>query len=712
MAAAQGGPAGSQDVKQSIKRLVFGLLGKDPEAVVVSFLTGDRERASAMLDEVSRLLPDRRHFAVTLDEPLERPGVTFLRLAPAGTWELLRRLRRQFRRYRIGMAPVLFTADSRYRALRLAAFLLAPTRILAYNERLERHHLRLRTWIASLLFLRGVPLDRIFLRPWWLFPFKRDRSAYPETLRVIEGRAPEPGHHRVAVVSPYFPWPLAHGGAVRIYHLLREAAREFDVYLFAFSEGGAEEYGPLPEFVTRIVLVGKPRYREPRWASLAPSEACEYRSPAMRRALRELCRNWGIELVQVEYTHLAGYRGHVLVAHDVTHDLYRQIHEREGSLSSWWDLWRWRRFELRAARRFARVVVMSEEDAARLPGACVEVIPNGVDLERFAPEPETPGRRVLFVGSFRHFPNAAAYRLLAEEIWPRVRARLPDAQLTVVGGPDPELYWREHTGELKPPLPEGIVLLGFVRDVRPLYAECNLVVVPTPVSAGTNLKVLEAMAMERAVVSTSCGCAGLGLEHGVSVWIADEPAAFADGVVRLLEDAELRRRLAASARRRAVSCFGWPELGMRQRALWRELLRPVVRIRDARAEDLADLERIEVASPEAAMWDPREYLRYPCRVAEVEGEVVGFVVWRITAPGEGEILNLAVWPERRRQGVATRLLESVLRQPGYSWFLEVRESNLPARNLYEKLGFREVGRRPCYYRDTGESAVVMRRESC
>lgn len=699
-------------MKQRLKRLLFGLLGKDPDAVVLSFLTGDLRHAAAMLAELMRLLPDRRHFAITFEEAFEQPGVTVIRFKPGSAWDLFRRLRRLFRPYRVGMAAVLFTPETRFRALRLAAFLLAPTRILAYNARLERHHLRLRTGIASLLFLRGVPLDRIFLRPWWLCPFKRDRSVYPDTWRIIEGRAPEPDRKRVAVVSPYFPWPPAHGGAVRIYHLLREAAREFDVYLFAFSEGGTEEYGPLPELLARIVLVGKPRYREPRWASLAPPEVCEYRSPAMRRALRELCAKWGIELIQLEYTHLAGYRGHVLVAHDVTSDLYRQIHERERSLSSWWNLWRWRRFELRAARRFPRAVVMSREDAARLPGARVAVIPNGVDLERFTPEPETPGRQVLFVGSFRHFPNAAAYRLLAEEIWPTVRRRLPGARLTVVGGPDPELYWREHTGQAALPVPEGVALLGFVRDVRPLYAESNLVVVPTPVSAGTNLKVLEAMAMERAVVSTSCGCAGLGLEHGVSVWIADEPAAFAEGVVRLLEDEDLRRRLAAAARRRAVACFDWRELGLRQRRLWRELLRPGVRIREVRPADLADLERIEVASPEAAMWNPREYLRYPCRVAEVQGEIAGFVVWRITAPREAEILNLAVWPERRRQGVATRLLESVLAEPGYSWFLEVRESNLAARKLYEKMGFREVGRRPCYYQDTGEPAVVMRRDSC
>jgi glycosyltransferase involved in cell wall biosynthesis len=122
------------------------------------------------------------------------------------------------------------------------------------------------------------------------------------------------------------------------------------------------------------------------------------------------------------------------------------------------------------------------------------------------------------------------------------------------------------------PCDDGISVLDFVRDVRPLYVECNLVIVPTTVSAGTNLKVLEAMAMERAVVSTSCGCAGLGLEHGVSVWIADNADAFAEGVARLLGDPGERARLARAAREIAVA-FDWKQLGLKQRALYRELLK-------------------------------------------------------------------------------------------------------------------------------------------
>jgi len=699
-------------VKQTVKRLIFGLLGKDPEAVVVSFLTGDPAQSNAMLDEVRNLLPDRRHFAVKLGEYREAPGVTVIALAPGGAWRLWHQLRRAFRRYRVGMAPVLFTPAAEFRSLRLAAFLLAPTRILAYNARLERHHIRLRTWLASTLFLKGVALDRIFLRPRWLFPFKRDRSVYPPDRRVLEGRPLAPARARIAVVSPYVPWPLAHGGAVRMYQLLREAAREFDLFLFAFTEGGQEDCTPLLDICARVVLVAKPRYREPRWASLAPPEACEYRSPAMRRALAELCPQWGIALRQVEFTHLAGYGGDVLVAHDVTSDLYAQVHRRERSVSSWWNWRRWRRHEVRASRRFARVVVMSESDARLLPGAPTAVIPNGVDLERFRPEPEPPGRRSLFVGSFRHFPNAAAYRWLVDEIWPRVRTELGDAELTVVAGPDPELYWREHTGRPALPVPEGVTLLGFVRDVCPLYAATNLVLVPTPVSAGTNLKVLEAMAMERAVVSTTSGCAGLGLEHEVSVWIADDAAEFAAAAVRLLKDAGLRKRLALAARSRAEACFDWRVIGERQRALWKQLLQARIAVRTARRSDLAAIARIQAAAPEAAMWDPEDYLRQECRVAELGGQPAGFIVWRRLTQDEGEILNLAVWPELRRRGVASRLLFSVVGEPGMTWYLEVRETNHAARSLYGKFGFREVGSRPSYYRDTGEAAVVMRKDSC
>jgi glycosyltransferase involved in cell wall biosynthesis len=533
---------------ESVKRWIFRLLGKGPEAVVVTFATGDAEACRRMAEEVRTLVPDRRHFLATADNWAE--------------------LKRQLKPYRIGLAPVMLTGEGN--VLRRAAYRLAPHKILAYNSRLERHHLRID--LSSLLFWRGVPLDRIHLRPWWWPWKKRERSVVPTGYRVVEGRACTAGRRRVAVLSPYFPFPLAHGGAVRIFNLLREMAREFDVELFAFTDG-APELAPVLEICARVVLVEKPRYREPRWSTLLPPEVHEFRSPAMRRAIVEERRAFGFDALQVEFTQLAEYPGDILVEHDVTFDLFTQIARRERTLSAAWDAFRWRRFEARALGRYPRVVVMSPKDA-EMVGAPAVVIPNGVDLERFRAVEETPGERLLFIGSFRHFPNIAAYRFFSEQVWPLLRDMFPLMSLTVVCGGDYLTYWRAFADSPEPAAHPRIRLLGFVSDVRPLYVESNLVIVPTTVSAGTNLKVLEAMAMERAIVSTPSGCAGLGLLHGHSVWEANSPEAFAAGVATLIRDTDRRQQMARAAHGVARRNFDWAAIGEQQRALFQRTTDP------------------------------------------------------------------------------------------------------------------------------------------
>jgi glycosyltransferase involved in cell wall biosynthesis len=537
-------------LRQRVKRWLFGLLGKDPDAVVVTFCTGDAALCRRMADEIRALVPERRHFIVTPEN-----------------WS---RMREELRRYRIGLAPVMLTRQPD--ALRCAAYRLAPRKILAYNSRFERHHLRLD--LPSFLFWRGVPLDRIYLRPWWWPWKKRERSVVPTEREVLIGRACSPERKRVAVLSPYFPYPLAHGGAVRMLNLLREMAREFDVELFAFTDAVIDTAAAAPvlEFCARIVLVEKPRYREPRWSSILPPEVHEFRSPAMRRTIAEERRAFAFTALQVEYTQLAEYGGDALVEHDVTFDLFDQIRRRQPSFAAWWNWFRWHRFETRAVRHFRRVVVMSKKDAELLgPAVPCTVLENGVDLERFRPEPETHGQRLLFIGSFRHFPNVAAYRFFTESVWPLLRDQFPEMALTVVCGPEHLTYWRAFTDSPEPAADPRIGMLGFIADVRPLYIEANLVIVPTTVSAGTNVKVLEAMAMQRAVVSTPSGCAGLGLVHGHSVWEGESAVAFATGIATLITDPERRRQIALAAYEHARRNFDWQAIGERQRELLRAI---------------------------------------------------------------------------------------------------------------------------------------------
>lgn len=530
-------------MKHWLKRFLFGLLGKDPQAVVLVVGQGPHE------EEMRRLVQDAPVLRVCLP--------------PGGAGEAWLALRRAARARRVALCAVLL-ADRRALLAALAAF---PFRVLAFNARLERHHLHWREPLASILFLCGVPLDRIFLRPAWLFPFRREHSLLPREWKDSGGRGFRPGAPRVAVLTPYLPWPPSHGGAVRLYNLLRKCSERFDIVLFGFEDAQTPaDLRHLASFCAAVFTADKPRYREPRWSTLLPPEACEFHTSALDRGLREKLHALGVLLLQAEYTQMARYRPDVLVEHDVTWDLFAQVHEQRRSLSSWWDLWRWRRFETRAVRAARRVIVMSEKDAALLglPEKTV-VVPNGVDLERFrpGPEPESGPPELLFVGSFRHFPNVRAFEFLLEEVWPRLRGL--DVRLTVVAGPQPELYWPPR------PLDERITLHAYVADVQPLYERATLVLIPTVVSAGTNLKALEAMASQRAIVSTPSGVAGLGLVHGESVWIAETGEAFADGIRLLLEDSALRRRLALAARRLAEERYSWDAVAQRQMELWESL---------------------------------------------------------------------------------------------------------------------------------------------
>lgn len=538
-------------MKQTLKRLIFSALGLDPEAVIVVLRSGDSARAEQMARIMRELVPDRR----MIDVPIEAGSSIDLALS----------LARRLRGLRVALIAVLFDGTNEGAALRRAAFLVAPTKILAFNSTLERQHLSLTECIASWLFLRGLPRDRIFLRPSWLCPWKQDRSQLPVSWDHRGGRGFRDGARRVAIVSPYLPFPRSHGGAVRLEGLLRAASSEFDIVFFGFEDGQTPaDYAAIGEFCARVYSAAKPRYREPRWSTLAPPEACEFWNPALHAALRRETEACGCALLQGEYTQMARYRPAVLVEHDVTQDLMRQVFERRPSLSAWWDVFRWRRFENHALRSARRVVFMSEKDRALAPASPSVVIPNGVDLSRFTPAPETSARRLLFVGSFRHFPNATAWRYFESEVWPLLHD-IEGLEAAVIAGPNPELYAPACSPDPR------IAIHGYVADVRPHYAAASVVVIPTLESAGTNLKALEAAAMGRAIVSTPSGVAGLGLLHAEHVFIAANAAEFAHGVRTLLLDPALRARLSVAARRHVEQNYGWDALAKLQTALWREL---------------------------------------------------------------------------------------------------------------------------------------------
>ncbi len=194
----------------------------------------------------------------------------------------------------------------------------------------------------------------------------------------------------------------------------------------------------------------------------------------------------------------------------------------------------------------------------------------------------------------------------------------------------------------------------------------------------------------------------------MNVWIADGAQDFAGAIRTLLSDTDVRQRLAAAGRAHVERHFDWRTIGQRQRALLEELMPPRVQVRSADKRDLAQISAIQATALEASQWQPGDYLAFDCRVAVRQGKLAGFVVSRQVADKEREILNIMVHPDFRRLGIATELLRTELsRSPGVH-FLEVRESNAAARQLYKRLGFEDAGTRPGYYDNPPETGIVMR----
>jgi glycosyltransferase involved in cell wall biosynthesis len=216
-------------------------------------------------------------------------------------------------------------------------------------------------------------------------------------------------------------------------------------------------------------------------------------------------------------------------------------------------------------------VMTSDTDARRLralaPGSRTAVVPNGVDVDFFRPDEATRpvSGRLVFLGPTYMFPNRDAVEFFLAEIWPYVRQARPDVTLSIIGK---NLPGDKVLFENQP----GVACHGYVSDVRPHFAEAECSVVPLRVGGGTRLKILDAWAMGKAIVSTSIGCEGLYAIDGENILIRDDPAGFAAAVSDVLNDADLRRRLGVNGRKTAEEIYSWRVVGRNLNAIYKDLL--------------------------------------------------------------------------------------------------------------------------------------------
>ncbi len=216
-------------------------------------------------------------------------------------------------------------------------------------------------------------------------------------------------------------------------------------------------------------------------------------------------------------------------------------------------------YERAESARYDVNIVVSDADgvalASLVPGVRRAVVPNGVDVTYFAPAEVAQTPTLVYTGGLTMFANLDAVMYFVKDIWPRIAARVPDATFHAVGRHPPQVLKDAAAADPR------IVVPGFVDDIRPLVGRSAVYVVPLRVGGGTRLKVLDAMAMGKAIVSTSIGCEGIDVRPGEHLVVADTPEAFADATVALLADPARRHALGRAARAQAEAKYAWGHVG-------------------------------------------------------------------------------------------------------------------------------------------------------
>jgi sugar transferase (PEP-CTERM/EpsH1 system associated) len=385
---------------------------------------------------------------------------------------------------------------------------------------------------------------------------------------------------KLLIVTADLPRP-AWGASARNFHLLKALAHEHSVSLLALvGSAEAEVYGDirrLQDVARSVQLIPRPMSHSKRRQQLMNIARGQsyllnlFILQEMQDALDALLARDNYDVVLFESVLLAGYRlpagiRAIIDQHNIEHELLERTYKQERSPLRKWYNWQEGRLlkqgEIERCRNADVVLVASERERivlkGLLPENVIEVVPNGVDIETFdgnTSEQEVPNQ-IIFTGTMDYYPNTNAVLFFAQRCWPLIRAQIPGATWQIVGR-NPPVEIRK-LGELP-----GVTVTGTVPDVRPYLAASSVAIAPLRVGSGTRLKILEALAMRKAMVSTSVGYEGLSLVPGKHLIVADRPQEIAQAIVALMNNPEMRAALGTAGRALVEAEYDWGRCGDR-----------------------------------------------------------------------------------------------------------------------------------------------------
>ena len=376
--------------------------------------------------------------------------------------------------------------------------------------------------------------------------------------------------------------PVDTGGKIRSYNILRHLARHHQVTLLSYY-GGARDASyesaiqrELPGSQTIYTAALDGNFAAQSLAYIAgifhpaPFAVSKFTHPHVKRAVSSYAKQDKFDVAVCDFLSASlNFADNltlptVLFQHNVESALWQRMAVTESNplkrFAYQIEARKMSSYERRALSKFHHVIAVSEHDRQQMlalsPGCAISVVPTGVDTEKYsvaAPASANPPR-IIFTGSMDWEPNVDAIDYFCEEVFPRVRSEFPTAVFQIVGrNPHPRVRQRASA---------SVEVTGTVPSVEKYLRDATVVVVPLRIGGGTRLKIFEAMAMGKAVVSTSIGAEGLDVENGRDLMLADDAVTLANAINLLLRDAELRRRYEVAAAKLAAQ-YDWANIEQR-----------------------------------------------------------------------------------------------------------------------------------------------------
>lgn len=390
---------------------------------------------------------------------------------------------------------------------------------------------------------------------------------------------------KILVIDEWIPFPLDSGKKIRTYNLLKHLAQSFEITLLCYDDADQTKVVEMERLGIKVVAIEDRRLKKwtlPFYARVGlnlfeptPFSTVYHVRPELKERLSSLIHTLQPDVIHCEWTNLApllvgcDLERCVISSHNIESDIwFRLAKQTKNPLKKLVALNQARKIEQLERYWYQQVAfctAVSKNDSAVIEqyGGRSCTVENGVDVGFYG---ETGSgsceNSIVFTASYDTFSNQDAAYFFIDEHWPYIRKELPDASLVFVGK-NPTEKMKQATLE-----DSSIQLTGWVADVRPYIARARVCIVPLRIGGGSRLKIFEAMAMKKAIVSTSIGAEGIDVVDGRELMLRDDPKSFSEAVVTCYIDEQKQEHLAAHAFEFVKTNYDWPRLANIQKQVW------------------------------------------------------------------------------------------------------------------------------------------------